>query len=1182
MKDWFFLKKFEIFNWWTFDKEIETFYIDDDITVVSGDNWSWKSTIVDALVSLLVPNQARKYNLSASDSQKKSRTEITYVRWAYKNKETDDWIQVSYLRWNETWISTYSVLLAYFRDESNWREITLSSFFKTNSTSEIDKFFIISWQELFIKNDFVAILNNKELTSPISKLKQSLQNKIDTKIYDKFKEYQEDYSRKFWLRSNAVELFNKVVSLKEIKDLNSFFRENMLELNTEIQKEFQEVEKNYLWVRDIYEKIILSEEKLAILEPFIQTKKELEEKNQELKNISTLQENIQTYTNFLEKDLVKGEINIKKLDLESKNIQKDSKKSELIKLEEKQKDIEFTIKNSNFSKRLDSINTNIDFETKELHQRQKTFDDYCRYVKNSFKSEFLESRTVWAVSEFHSEKNSNLKEKEIFIKDFEILEKLDLKEEDFLNHKNILKDFEKNIWIEKQDLLLKKSDKLAIKRELEQQIKQKKEDLNYFKNRQNLLPKKLSDIRTFICQNLEIKEEEISFICELIKVKPEEKSWEFAIEKLLSSFALEMLVPEHLIEKVNSFINSHNLKWKLKYNKITYIEDVKEEQAEKYLISKLDFKSSNFSKWLKHKIISKFDYICLNDTTDKDYYTFDKVLTLNWLIKNKNTYQKDDRDFFVKDYILWWDVKAKIEILEKDLQLLEKDFSKQKQEIEKIDNQLENIEVKTKNLILLENIKTFSQIDFKTPQNEIEKLKKEKKDLEDSNTDFKKYFSELEFLKTQISSKKQELESLQKDIWVLENIIEKLIKRFEKLDEILKNIDFSLVKNIFSNTKYDFEDITLENIIDKKEEKLETLNRKKDRLNESIQTLNNKLNWYAISYRENKMETSEKLEIWTNISVEDFRFYLEKQYHKIKDEELYKYKQKFEKEFRETLFIRLHDFYMSLENEETHIKEKIDEINKSLKDIKYSSTTYIEISLKPNTKKSDGIEEFKRNFKEKVIYKRELDIIDKMKAFEDLKNFMSELLDREREDWRNNMIDVRNWFLFSIKEKYLLWDDLKDIFESSSWKSGWQTIKLAYSILAAALLYQYWIKEEDNSILSSKLSKSFRLVVIDEVFAKLDIDNSRYVLNLFSSLWLQLFIITPTNTINILEDYVKTIYFISNKTWEKSFKNKLDIISRQKIEEKVKEKDISLEENKFLLKDKEKLNSSLDELRDSL
>jgi uncharacterized protein YPO0396 len=101
------------------------------------------------------------------------------------------------------------------------------------------------------------------------------------------------------------------------------------------------------------------------------------------------------------------------------------------------------------------------------------------------------------------------------------------------------------------------------------------------------------------------------------------------------------------------------------------------------------------------------------------------------------------------------------------------------------------------------------------------------------------------------------------------------------------------------------------------------------------------------------METSEKLELPSNISVMDFRIYLEKEYHKITDEELYKYKQKFEKEFRETLFIRLHDFYMSLENEETNIKSKISQINESLKNIPYSNDTFIEIALKNNTKKAD-------------------------------------------------------------------------------------------------------------------------------------------------------------------------------------------------------------------------------------
>lgn len=81
MKDGFYLKKFEIFNWGTFDNEVETFYLDDKITVVSGDNGSGKSTVVDALVSLLVPNKLRKYNLSATDgSAKKSRSEVSYVR----------------------------------------------------------------------------------------------------------------------------------------------------------------------------------------------------------------------------------------------------------------------------------------------------------------------------------------------------------------------------------------------------------------------------------------------------------------------------------------------------------------------------------------------------------------------------------------------------------------------------------------------------------------------------------------------------------------------------------------------------------------------------------------------------------------------------------------------------------------------------------------------------------------------------------------------------------------------------------------------------------------------------------------------------------------------------------------------------------------------------------------------
>ncbi len=382
MKNWFYLKKFELLNWWTFDWEVETFYLNDDVTVVSGDNWSWKSTVVDAFVSLMVPNIKRKYNLSATEwSKKKSRSEATYIRWAYKNEETDDWIKTVFLRWDKDWASPYSVILWYFKDEWNWKELTLATFFRLTQSGTVDKFFVVSEQELFIKNDFVNILNKPDLSSPISKLRASLKTKTDTRIYDKFLEYKEDFSRVFGLRSNAIELFNKVVSLKEIKDLNSFFRENMLENNPDILSEFLEVEKNYIWVKDIYEKIILAEEKLKILSPFVEHKKNYEAKNGELKKILFFEENINYYSDEIEKNLIVKILWDKNQSLEVGNIEFGEIKNHILEIAREQREIENLIENSEFSKRLRQLQDSLEQNRKDKNIRENNFGKYRDYLK---------------------------------------------------------------------------------------------------------------------------------------------------------------------------------------------------------------------------------------------------------------------------------------------------------------------------------------------------------------------------------------------------------------------------------------------------------------------------------------------------------------------------------------------------------------------------------------------------------------------------------------------------------------------------------------------------------------------------------------------------------------------------------------------------------------------------------
>jgi uncharacterized protein YPO0396 len=59
-------------------------------------------------------------------------------------------------------------------------------------------------------------------------------------------------------------------------------------------------------------------------------------------------------------------------------------------------------------------------------------------------------------------------------------------------------------------------------------------------------------------------------------------------------------------------------------------------------------------------------------------------------------------------------------------------------------------------------------------------------------------------------------------------------------------------------------------------------------------------------------------------------------------------------------------------------------------------------------------------------------------------------------------------------------------------------------------------------------SKSFRFVVIDEAFGRGSDESTRYALELFARLGLQLLIVTPLQKIHIIEPYVSSVGFVDN------------------------------------------------------
>jgi uncharacterized protein YPO0396 len=84
----FRLYKLEVYNWGTFDEKVWSFSPHGETSLLTGDVGSGKSTLVDALITLMVSPRKAAYN-KAADSSARERTLTTYVKGHYGRKRSE-------------------------------------------------------------------------------------------------------------------------------------------------------------------------------------------------------------------------------------------------------------------------------------------------------------------------------------------------------------------------------------------------------------------------------------------------------------------------------------------------------------------------------------------------------------------------------------------------------------------------------------------------------------------------------------------------------------------------------------------------------------------------------------------------------------------------------------------------------------------------------------------------------------------------------------------------------------------------------------------------------------------------------------------------------------------------------------------------------------------------------------
>ncbi len=681
----------------------------------------------------------------------------------------------------------------------------------------------------------------------------------------------------------------------------------------------------------------------------------------------------------------------------------------------------------------------------------------------------------------------------------------------------------------RQQEILGEHGKLSGKKTLlEESIELESKELESLKNRVNQIPLEILNIREQLASDLQIKEDEIPFAGELLKVSDDEKDWEGALERLLRGFGISMLVPEKHYKQICQYVNARKLTdnknrgMRFEYFKVP--QNIKQSNFQADIdpdsvVNKIDIKPDiHFEEWLQAELYKRFNLRCVSL---EEFQKQSNVITREGQFKTGSLrHTKDDRrDLWDRrNFVLGWTNKGKILAVEKHLNDLRKEKKEADELLEKLKTEISNNTTLQAKLNQVISYKNWNEINWQDEAKRIAELQQERDDLENSNDILKTLqqrradiVSEIDTLDQNQKSKSEEIGGIKTNINNYRLEIDNCNTTKNSLLQNEVEIYCSKIDELIIGVKLTFKNV--DDVAKGLNAKFIGKNGEKDKLNEKLVKAVGDITQVMKEFKDKY--SSESLEL--SVEIEARAEYL-KVLEKIITDGLPAHEERFKKMLNENTINDIVAFDSKLDNHFKSIKKKIEEINKHLKEIEFNKGTYIKLLDDRNADKE--IRDFRQELKE--CYSNILGTSDAYT--EDRFTQVKKILDRfssndnKQIEWTNKVTDVRNWFIFNASEK----DLEKEFYAGTSGKSGGQKEKLAYTILASALAYQFGLSYGEPR------SKSFRFVVIDEAFGRGDDESTQFGLGLFKKLNLQLLIVTPLQKIHVIENYINSVHYVSN------------------------------------------------------
>lgn len=1078
----FRLHRLELLNWGTFNKRIWALDLGGHNTLLTGDIGSGKSTLVDAVTTLLVPAHRVAYN-KAAGAESRERSLRSYVLGHYKSGRSDSGIASKPVPLRDQ--SALSVILGVFCNLATAETVTLAQVFWFKDTAgQPERMFVGAERELSITEHFTGF--GREISALRKRLRE-----LGADVRDSFPPYGAWLRRRLGIASEqALELFHQTVSMKSVGNLTDFVREHMLDPG-DSTKRINDLLQHFEDLNQAHEAVLRAKRQTDLLTPIVADCDRHAELERHRADLTATRDALDTVFAAIACELIDAEI----ARIDNESARHEARRAEFDEALRASKDRAAQLARAidqSGGNRLAEIERQVGDLTK-LRERRKTdageYADLCAAVG-------LPAATTL---------------------------------DDFLSTRALLVRREREL-SERQALLQNEHTELEVSfRQGRREHDELTAEIRSLRDRPNNIPSSHIALRDRLATALAIHPADLPFAGELIQVLPEHADWEGAIERVLHAFGLSLLVPDEHYPRVQRWVDETDLRGRLVYFRVREGGRSEGDLHRDSLVRKVEVATGRYRGWVAGQLATRFDFACCE--TPEQFQRERHALTKRGQIKGGNErHEKDDRHR-IDDrsrYVLGWSNAGKLAALEAQRAALEADLAKQAEMLAEREGTLREVGEQIRQLDKLSMFREFAHIDWQTPSRQVAELNDERERLLAAS-------DVLTQLRGELAGVEQQNHAIEDRVETQRNKLAELNSRRERLVEdradAQATLDLPAAQEHLSAQPAIEERIaetglalTLRALpgIEKTlrgqlQGQIDAVDKQIGRLREAIAGM---MERFRAEYPAETADFDATLD-----AAHEYRRMLDR----LVADDLPRHEAHFRRLLNEETIREIANFQSQLVKQTDDIRDRIDDINASLVQIDFNLGRYI--ALEPADTDDPEVRDFRRELR--ACTEGTLTTTDDPVAIEAKFLQIRALIERFRgregsteldRRWTAKVTDVRNWFVFAASERYREDGAEHEHYSDSSGKSGGQKEKLAYTVLAASLAYQFGLAPGDSR------SRSFRFVVIDEAFGRGSDESARFGLELFAKLNLQLLVVTPMQKIHVIEPYVRHVGFVENPT----------------------------------------------------